>query len=175
MTRLLPLLLLPLLACGDDAVAPAAPLDSGVDEAATPSTLSADQRQAFCQAAATWFTTQVTQAQMKKLACYGFALAFAGQGNACNTFASECLASNEPFDSSTDASCDGPELDDCTATVAELETCFTDTATQLRTLTARLSCSMSASDLQGLSGKPASCAAIESKCPGLFADDAPAE
>ena len=131
---------------------------------------------AFCQELATFLASQISEAEMKKLGCVLLAVAFTG-GNAaaCNQSLQECMSSSEVTPSTEDASCDTERVQDCTATVAEMEACYEEMIGKLDSLASRASCSTSMADLQSLEQKPASCRAVEAKCPNLFEDDEPAE
>lgn len=163
---------LPFAACGDDSTAsPATPLQSSLSDDTQVGSLDDTQQAAFCQEVATWYGTQVSLSSAKKLACYSFALAFSGgSSQACSQAASECIASEEEFTTSPAIDCDTTRLDGCTATVGELEGCFTATVTRVREIAASISCGMSPSTLASLGTPPAACAPVQSKCPQLFDD-----
>lgn len=166
-------LCLPLAACGDDTKAgPATPFNASLSDETRVDQLDETQKNTLCQEAGAWYATQVSAALEKRLACYGFALAFAGgNAQACNQFANQCLASNEGLEASSEVECDLTRLEGCTATVGELETCFTETATRVRQVASALSCSSSASQLQGLDAPIAACATVKTKCPALFDEE----
>jgi len=171
--------LLALFACGDDATtSPVTPFQSALANETVVNGLDATGRTALCAEVTQWYATQVSVAQTKRLTCYSFALAFTeGSSQACNQFASECLASEEDGDIevTADVTCDDQRLGDCTATVGELEACFTDGATRLRQVAGAISCSSTASTLSDLDTPITSCETIKAKCPGLFDDEADAE
>lgn len=174
------LLLSPLMsaACGDDGggggTVTADPFQSeSVEDTGTVAgELSAAERDAFCQELATYFDQQVPPATQRRITCYFLGAALSG-GNreACEATAEACLDDAELEVSGTDLECDQARLDGCTATVAELQACFTDTTSVVKTIASRLSCSMSAADFQAYEDKPASCQAVEAKCPNLFVDE----
>lgn len=162
----------PLAACGDDSTAsPATPLQSSLSDDTQVGSLDDTQQAAFCGEVATWYASQVSVGSAKKLACYSFALAFSGgSSQACSQAASECIASDEEFTTSPAIECDTTRLEGCTATVGELESCFTATVTRVREIAASITCSMSPSELASLGTPPAACASVQSKCPQLFDD-----
>jgi hypothetical protein len=171
------LLVLTPLACGDDdggSSSTAAPFESSSvpDDTRRASDLTPEEQTAFCDELATYFSSQVSNDSLHRTGCYLFAFAFSGgDRNACNQAAQSCIS-----DSEIEANVDGPECDtskltDCDATVAELEACFTDGTSLVKSLASRASCSMSGADLAALDQVPASCQAIQDKCPGLMEDE----
>jgi len=168
-------LLLPLSACDDGggSSTPAAPFEASAPDEKGIGELSTDEQLAMCTELATYFEREVPAASQKRLACYFFALAFTGgDAQACEQAAQGCIADPEMDAGTDDVSCDTARLSGCTATVAEIEACFSDMTSVTKSLASRISCRTSASDLEGLSDRPASCTAVEAKCPALFEDDA---
>lgn len=164
------------LACGDDdgSSEPAAPFESTsvADEQKVASDLSAEELTAFCDELATYFDSQISEAALKRMSCTVFAFAFSGgDSSACNQAAQACIEDATVQPDEDQVSCNQSELADCSATIAELEACFTDATTLVKQLSGRVSCSMSAATLESLGDKPASCAAVEAKCPNLAVED----
>ena len=173
----LALLLSPFAACDDPgSTAPAAPFEATAPDDKTVGELSATEQEAFCNELAAHFKSQVSDASVKKLGCYLVALAFSG-GNrqACEQAAQGCISDPEMSAGTADVSCDTSRVGNCTATVAELEACYSDMTSVAKSLAGRISCSTPQSDLAALSEKPASCKTVEAKCPTLFEDDTPPE
>lgn len=169
-------LLLPLAACDDDGggtSTPATPFEASAPDEKGIGELSTDEQVAMCNELAAYFDAEVPPASQKKLACYFFALAFTGgDRQACEQAAQGCITDPEMDAGSDEVSCNTDRLSGCAATVAEIEACFSDMTSITKSLAGRVSCSTSASDLQALSDKPASCKTVETKCPNLFEDDA---
>jgi|GEM_PF-3038996 len=164
-------------ACGDDSGGgsgtPAAPFESQEADDQVASVLTPADQTAFCQELLTYYQSEISDADMVKVGCYFLAIAFTGgDAGQCRETAEACVADPESVSSDSDVDCDTTRLADCTATVAELEGCYTDIATKLKGLASSVSCSMSASQLAAVDEKPASCAVVEQKCPKLFADEA---
>jgi len=63
------------------------------------------------------------------------------------------------------------ELRDCDAPLGDLERCMNDMFAQLSQLFGGLTCDSDPQELAGLDEKPASCQALEERCPEIFAED----
>lgn len=139
------------------------------------SELSQEEVTALCEEYQEYVASEISEAELKRFACYAVAAAFSGgDANACNMIAQECInapaeennSGLEPDDSSDD--CNPDDVKDCDATVGELEACFSATIDQLNSAAQNASCSTSSLDDVG---SPAACAPLMEKCPELFEDD----
>ncbi len=177
--RLSPLLaIFTTLACGDDSgnSTPAAPFESQESDEQIASGLTPAEQTAFCDELLVYFKSEISDAQLVKVGCYFLAIAFTGDDpSMCSQTAQACIADPESLSSDSSVDCDNSKLADCSATVAELEACYTDTVTKMKSIVASVSCSMSPAQMSTFDDKPASCAPVEAKCPKLFEDDAPSE
>jgi len=174
--RLLTLLTTPVLAlavgCGGDVT-----YKSGVDGSKTASELSDADVQAICDAAK---ETGVKFAEDNKDALCnltgGVAGALAGALGGgdpvatCEAAVTDCKSSGVTPE---ETECN-PKLDGCTVTVAELETCFNDSlaaAEKVFDALAALTCTELTSGTSNTTldqyVEPASCVAIEEKCPDI--------
>jgi len=169
------LFLVPMLACGDDgggSSTPAAPFESQEEDDQVAGSLTPAEQTAFCEELLAYTEREVSQADLKKLGCYFLAIAFTGgDASQCNQAAQGCISDPETSGSDDPVECDTSRLTDCTATVGELETCYTDTITVVKTLVGSLSCNSSPAQLSALENKPASCQVVQAKCPKLFEDE----
>jgi len=161
------------LACGDDnngTSSPPPPFESQEEGTQVVSALTPAEQTAFCTEFVGYFDAHVSDAGLIKVGCYFLGISFAQDAASCNELAKSCISSpdSEP---SNKVDCDSGRLADCTATVQELETCYTDTVTALKGLASTISCSMTPEQLSSLEDKPASCALVETKCPKLFEDE----
>lgn len=163
-----------MVACGgsDDDKGSPGKVDSGVPDSTQGKDLTEQQFQAICDSANEAAAGILSGAEAKKATCgsgaYLATLLSGATGDAadaaCKKAYEDCLA--EP-DESSDDTCTEP-TDACTATVGEIETCFTDTLTQAKTLLAELpGCDDLGSDYEPPAelDPPASCAVVEEKCP----------
>ncbi len=175
--------LMPVAACGDDGggsginIPPPQPFQSEQPDSTPANELTPAQQTAFCAESLAYFNASIPPAEFKKLTCAmtGFALG-ALTGASCNEIRSQCLASDEEvaFDL---GDCDTSKLANCTATIAEVEACYTDSVEALADIAPHIGCNMSEETLQGYGEDPASCVPVRTKCPDLFEseDDAPIE
>ncbi|MFZ4738485.1 MAG: hypothetical protein ACOYM9_21190 [Bradymonadia bacterium] len=193
MTLSLPFLL---AACGGDdddgtggGGGPAAPADfeqaSGVSGSTGISSLSPEQAQSVCDAFKSYFDSQISVAEKKKVLCTVagvFAASFGAMGGSpnpadCRAVYEECQAA--PFEEDGTDECtvaDVPE--DCPATLDEFEACAQATAQAFKALAASLSDSCSAvanptarEAVLGGQTEPAACKSLYEKCPSLQDDD----
>lgn len=99
----------------------------------------------------------------------GISKSSTGEGS-CQAIRDQCLH-DDSF--STEVDCDTAtinELGDCEATVAEYETCASDTYSMLKSLMSKIHCGASPADLQALETQyklPASCEALNARCPSI--------
>ncbi len=120
--------------------------------------------------------SDASYAPSDKETCTFRALFFSSTPAECEAFVAQCLKEG-PRDEEEEESCDSAKNDlpdDCTATVAELEACIRDFNAALRDFFAGASCDdagMTATGDPAAAPPPASCAAVEKKCPGLYGDD----
>jgi hypothetical protein len=143
-----------------------------VDDAKVLSTVSAADLQAMCESVIVYAKDAFDMACLAK----GIAakLKAGGTDQACQTAIAACQAELQ----SKPLSCklaDPKQLEGCTATVAEYETCINDALAMLYKLQGRLSCSLSAADvaslaaeMQSLQSLPPSCQSFAQKCPKVM-------
>ncbi len=144
------------------------------------SELSQDDINALCDSYVEYYTSRVSDDDLKKIGCYAFSAIFTTDENGnldaatCNQAAQACLADDEGFEPDGDPAeeCRMADFAGCDATIEELEACYTATVQALDSLAPRITCQTFSdpSALESLSN-PAACAAIEMKCPELFEDD----
>lgn len=177
MNKVLLLSLSPLFlvaACGDDnggGTTTVTPFESTATDDEAVDSLSADEQTAFCNELKAYADANLSVTEMKKLACYSFSIAFSGGDRAaCQESAQACMDDPESIDVSSDASCEGNQITDCSATVAELESCYTAQVQRAKSVVSSLSCSSSPESLSSLSEPPAACNTVKEKCPKLFED-----
>ena len=164
-------------ACGGKDTSPRAGVDTGLPPEKKLSDLTdAEVRQA-CESFAQSFMAEFTPQKMTTLVCTAVALTSSQTPATCQTATSQCIANPptgvdptiSPPDCST-ASAAG--FADCSVTVSELETCLSDDLAAFQTYMARINCSIAGNTqaIQDLGNnqltQPASCTAIETKCPG---------
>ncbi len=102
--------------------------------------------------------------------------AFAGGDKAvCQEAYEECMNKPEEPEDEDDCKLDDEDskLTDCTATVGEFEACINDTIAATSEAYEGLSCDTDVETLDSMGDnlEPASCKAIEKKCPGLAEED----
>jgi hypothetical protein len=143
-------------ACGGDD-------GSGVDPDKTFDQVSAGEANDICE----WVADLVSESDAKQVACYlvGIVTEQLGGGD-CDQVADACLADTTPAQAG--CSVTTQELPECasTVTVGEVETCLEDVASQIASLADTISCDSSLAELED----PASCVAIDEKCPDLLED-----
>jgi hypothetical protein len=151
--------------------------ESGVDGTKKASELSDADVQAICQAAeetSQKFAEDNKDAFCKLSGAFAGALAGAlGGGDpvaVCESAVSDCKS--KPL--TTEPSTCNPKLDDCDVTVGEIESCFNDSLDAAETYFADYKSKSCADLLAQTSGEntlnfmePASCAAIEQRCPNI--------
>lgn len=165
--------------CGDDE-------DSGGDVSTgiAPATLLADvtaeQAASACEHLKAGFDRVFSEDKLIRTICTLAGAAFADTSADCNMLRDQCIEEASMQGSDTMAQIDEIEfdcegeamLDQCTGTVAQLETCFNDTLDGVQAAFNQISCDDAASvtqdDLEGFGDmafqEPASCAAVG--CPG---------
>jgi hypothetical protein len=151
---------------------------TGLDTAKTPANLSTADRTTFCDKMAVFSSSLLTKADACKLAgMMGAAFGSMSGGDIkalCTAAYDACM--KEPA-GSTDTTTNTAEcvqgVSTCTATVGEIETCYNDAAAMTKAQMAKIpSCSqITMSDLTSAStstsSMPASCTAVEAKCPDM--------
>ena len=197
--------------CGgddDDDKGPSAPrvFDSGVQEkdangeSKQLKDLTPEDKMAACKALETYVASQFTPADVKALTCAYAGLFLAAFSDpktdeearaACTMGQSQCLSAPQMPDQGTTEPivtqtppCVFDEQPTCTATVAEVEACYTEAITQSTNAIRSLSCStLTLADLateepdpsEVEEELPASCKVVEMKCPGFLEDDGEVE
>lgn len=152
-------------------------LDSGLPPDKPASELSADEHTDLCEAYLDYYDARVTPAELTRMFCtigaIGDSIDQPDPTAKCAELRDACLAMPED-ELSDEARCDADgDLATCTATVAEVETCFRDMVAALERALDVITCDLAdparvddvPSDLQGL---PQSCMAIAELCPGLL-------
>lgn len=176
-----------LVACGgdnndDNNGAGEGSIDLGAD-ATVYGSLTAEEKKASCEEIADFNATLITEAEAKQAACTfaaSFAAAFSGASTdaelqaACVMSRDECLAA-PAMESEGDDMCATSELDDtCTATNGELEPCLEDIARIQITALKSIKCSdLKVDTMEDMmeemeASYPASCSAVEQKCPAAI-------
>lgn len=161
---------------------------SSVDSTKTVNGLSDSEAKQYCEDATRYAEGQLSAADSKKIGC-GFSSQFMASFNAesdsdaqtkCKALYEECLKKPDEKTETDAGASDDPCTEfksrskDCAATVGEVTQCMTDELAAMKALAARDFCAEAkASSPDGgtpgssLFEQPASCKAIESKCPGL--------
>lgn len=176
--------LIPVAACGDDDnggggvnIPPPQPFESEQSNDTQANALTPAEQAAFCAEAFEYFNASIPPTAMKELNCTmtGFAFAAFGAG-ACTELRADCLASDEEFTFDS-YECDTAKLATCTATVNEIEACYTASVEALAQIAPLISCNMNEETLADFEDEPAACATVRTKCPDLFEseDDEPIE
>ena len=118
----------------------------------------------------------------KQQACNYIAVSFSETEQECEEIRAACLASDEDPTEDPDEEEEEPvevrcadatadEIpESCDVTIGEFEVCLEDIADQSRDLFTSASCSMPGEPPDAEDELPASCAALEARCPGLFMD-----
>jgi hypothetical protein len=107
-----------------------------------------------------------------RFGCYFAALIFSPDSETCEATAQECIDEAEPIDFG-DAECQFEDLPACASevSVAEMEACGRDAVAVLRAIADDISCDSDPDEIEDDSlVQPASCVAVEEKCPELFDD-----
>lgn len=151
-------------ACGDDGGT------SGVDGDKSLDQLSPAEATDLCD----WGASLLAQDEVTRFACYYAALVFNQDSDACEAMAQECIDEAEPIDPDDIECTFQDELPACASevTVAEVEACARDALGILIDIAEDISCDSDPEEIDLLAlEEPASCQAIEEKCPELFEDD----
>lgn len=176
-------LLIPAAACGDDDggggvnIPPPQPFESAQPNDTPANELTPAEQTAFCGEALAYFNASIPPAAFKELSCTMTGFAFAAfSGTSCSELRSQCLASDESFQFDT-YECDTSKLATCTATIGEVEACYTASVEAVAQIAPLVSCNMNEDTLADFEDEPASCATVRTKCPDLFEseDDQPIE
>jgi hypothetical protein len=150
-------------------------VDSGVAEDKVANQLTDQEAKQVCESVGKAAEAALSGADAQKATC-GFTAytlaSFTGGDDpaaACKMAYDECLKAPQE---STGGECTNPTAT-CTATVGEIEKCFTDTLSQLKALFSTLpGCDDVGKDVtppsQGTS--PASCKVVQEKCPEVLSD-----
>jgi hypothetical protein len=121
----------------------------------------------------------ITKAESQRFSCTFVGILTSAQADgdkvaACKTAFDACMSSPEEPDDSGEDSCaiDSTKIKNCTTvTVAEVSACIRDMASAFKRAAAEVSCEKPES-LEAAGGeRPASCKAVDEKCPALFDDD----
>ncbi len=154
-------------ACDSDSGAPAS-FNASASDSTVVNTLDDAGRQKLCDEVVTFGESAVSVTEMKRLSCYGLALAFSA-GESCEATAQACMkAEPTESESETTSSCNSGEFDNCTATIAEIESCLNARIAASKALAAKISCAADEDAMNALA-EPAesACAPVEAKCPSL--------
>jgi hypothetical protein len=164
-------------ACGGDDSN--AKFSSGLDPSKTPATLSPAERAALCGKVDSFLPSVMSKADLCKISgMMGAMFGMMGGGDLkalCTAAYDACMNEpTEPTDPSDTESC-SQGMSTCTATIGEIETCLNDIASTTQAEMAKIpSCSqITASSLTSVatststSTNPASCTALEAKCPDM--------
>lgn len=154
---------------------------TGLDGSKQVSDLSDSDFKKVCDAEEKWASSVLSEQEAKEFGCQltAFATAaFAGAGGdaaqlkmACKAAYDACLKQPPPSSMmpSTMKMCNKPA--NCTATVAEIEACYTDSAASLEMLKQALTCdALANTSMPPAIQEPASCKTLDMKCPGLSPD-----
>ena len=145
--------------------------NSGVDESKQVSELTDEEANQICRAAEEYGDSLISKSQ----ACTFASLLFSEDEASCNQFKAACEDAPEEEDEEDDCT-EGlpPELEGCTATVAEMEACQEAVAGQVRSVIAGLSCA-DAGNAENLGSalnvdpeSLPSCQVVKEKCPNAF-------
>lgn len=143
---------------------------SGVDGDKRLDELSQEEATDFCE----WGLSLLDGDEVTRFGCYLTALVFSPDAETCEIVAQECIDEAEPIDPA-EAECEFEEdLPPCASevTVAEMEDCARDAVGVLAALADDITCDSDPEELEDLSlEQPASCLAIEEKCPELFEEE----
>jgi hypothetical protein len=164
---------------------------SSVDSSKTVNGLSDSEAKEYCQDASRFSANNLSGADAKKMVCGFTAAAFGAYGAAndqeaktkCQEHYNSCL--NEPEKNDSDAGTESDPCADfktkaanCSATVGEVNQCLSDQAALIKSLASKDFCGeakANAADSPTSGGStpetPASCKALQTKCPGMFGDD----
>lgn len=173
------------VACGSDddksnGSGGSATVDSGVADDKVANQLTDQEAQKVCESVGKAADALAGGAEAQKATC-GFAAYAAvsavtseqqgGTAEDCKAVYDQCLKS--PPDTSGAGECSSPP-DSCTATVGEIEKCFTDTLAQFKDFLASLpGCDDVGKEVDIPSTElpsPASCKVVEEKCPEVLSD-----
>lgn len=168
-------------ACGDDdddggGGAGVEPVDTGLPDDKTLSDLDEGDQEAICDA--------IDGLVGPEVQCVGAALfigIFSEDAAACQATFDACIADPEQFaednelEPDDEEECSVDEIpEDCSATVGELEACFSEQAAAIQSLINNFQCAeLLASEgeaLGALEELGPACQAVEEKCPGIFDD-----
>jgi hypothetical protein len=156
-------------------------MSSGLDSGKVASSLSASEQKTLCTRANDYFMSLLSKGDTCKMA--GLLGAALGGGDSslsdmkstCSSMYNLCMQGGEmeEVDKTKTLSDCTKGISDCSATVGEIETCFNDTGAAYKAAMAELpSCSQITeatmnSTSTSASADPASCKALETKCPNL--------
>lgn len=174
------------VACGgDESNGGADPDDvTSVDSDKKVSDLSDSEAKEYCEDGQSFAEGEYAKFDMKKITCGLIAQAFAGSGAetdeeakaACRDALESCLQQpDEPTPpSEDDCSSFATDAKECSATVGEVNKCYTDQINQLKALEGKDFCAeakATSSETPDIGfEQPASCKAIATKCPSLAGD-----
>lgn len=171
-------------ACGNDdsggSSTPSTPIPGVAGTTQVSQLTPAQQEQAAKDLNAYW-AANITPEMSKQSGCGMLALMAAGMGGgadpkaACQAAYDECMKQSTASDAGTteqpgDTSTTASELQNCTATVDEVNGCVKDLVAVTKTMMASMNCNAAVSSDGGMSPQtaaPTTCQAIETKCPGV--------
>lgn len=160
---------------------------TSIDSSKQAGSLSDAEKQQYCKDATNYINSNVSDTDSKKVSCFSKAVqsiytsgspptSDADLQSKCKSAYNDCMS--KPLDkgdagTSTSSSCSPSEFTNCTATVGELNQCVQDSVAAMKTAYATFdtACDKIQMDGGGLqqsaSSEPASCKALETKCPGM--------
>lgn len=181
------------VACGDDSDSgggssaqveqPTVSEDLGVEETTTLSSLDEEQRGNLCVQLEAYAQSQFTEQELKEAGCSAagvFAAAFSGGGaEVCRQTYDECLAApaedvpaSENGEEQEESACDPDKLQECDATVEEMEACMYEQVYASKQALSLLNCNAISGNIELGDGDQDAeemlgpkCAALKEKCP----------
>ena len=133
-----------LAACGGDSQDPpgSGALDTGIDEDKALGDVSDAEAVQACNRLGAALEQRLPGELISRQTCTLFAIG-EDSASACSASRDDCIASSDEVDTYDPADCEdtnADELEGCTATVGELETCTDEYTSELKGLLDRLSC-----------------------------------
>jgi hypothetical protein len=152
---------------------------TGMDSGKTPASMSPADRATLCTKVESFLPTLMSKADMCKLSGMMGAMLGMGGGDLkalCTAAYDACMKEpDDPVETTGDTASCSQGMSTCTATVGEIESCMNDLDAMMRAEMAKIpSCSqLTLSDFTATSTttetttSPASCTALEAKCPDM--------
>lgn len=139
---------------------------SGVDGSKSLDTLTDAEIVQVCE----YVETLINESHLDSIECYAGAISQSQEGGDCQALYDACIAEVDPEPDPSDCATAAEDpLPECSSmvTLSEVETCLKAEASQLNGIS--INCSTTPAELEGLFElpEPASCAALEEKCPGI--------